>query len=273
MVDWSYELLDEEEGRLFRCLAVLAQEFDLSAAEAAGGQGSWAALGRLVDKSMVVAVPGSGLTRCRLLETLHAYGMERRFAAGESDAARARHFAYFATAVEAAYDHRMTTGSDAEIVGPSRATSTTYGGAALGRDGRPHRCGAPGRGRCGRSGDAEGSPKGGPGSSGSCPAMPNLTATSRGHSWPRGTWPCGRWTARRRCGLSRSTMRCAPRLATSPARRGLRTTAGCRHPRRRPPPGEGLAGEGIGALRPLREQLRAVPSGGEHGTALGRLGW
>jgi predicted ATPase/DNA-binding CsgD family transcriptional regulator len=120
MVDWSYLLLDEDESRLFRSLSVMAGEFGLAAAEALGGDGSFRVLGRLVDKSMVAAMPGPGGTRYRLLETLRDYGLEQLAAAGEADAALGRHFAYFAGVAEAAYDRRIATGSDFELVRLSR---------------------------------------------------------------------------------------------------------------------------------------------------------
>ena len=120
LVEWSYQLLDEGESRLFRCLSVMAGEFDLAAAEALGGDGCLGVLSRLVDKSMVAVTPGPGGTCYRLLETLRDYGLEQLAAAGEADAARGRHFAYFAATVEAAYDRRMTTGSDTGLARLSR---------------------------------------------------------------------------------------------------------------------------------------------------------
>ena len=119
-VEWSYQLLDEDESCLFRSLSVMAGEFGLAAAEALGGEGSFSVLGRLVDKSMVAAMPGPGGTRYRLLETLRDYGLEQLATAGEADAALGRHFAYFAGTAEAAYDRRMATGSDIGLVGLSR---------------------------------------------------------------------------------------------------------------------------------------------------------
>ena len=130
LVDWSYRLLDEDESGLFRALSVVAGEFDLEAAEALGGDGSLGVLGRLVDKSMVTVTPGPGGTRYRLLETLRDYGLEKLAASGEADAAWGRHSAYFAAAVEAAYDRRMTTGSDTELARLARDMSNLR--AALG---------------------------------------------------------------------------------------------------------------------------------------------
>ncbi len=120
LVEWSYQLLGEDERRLFRSLSVMAGGFDLAAVEALGGDGSLGVLSRLVDKSMVTVAPGPGGTRYRLLETLREFGRERLAEAGEAGAARERHFAYFAAAAESAYDHRMMTGSDGELTRLSR---------------------------------------------------------------------------------------------------------------------------------------------------------
>ena len=129
-VEWSYQLLDEDESRLFRSLSVMAGEFGLAAAEALGSKGSFRVLGRLVDKSMVAAMPGPGGTRYRLLETLRDYGLEQLATAGEAEAALGRHFAYFAGIAEAAYDRRMATGSDIGLVDLSRESGNLR--AALG---------------------------------------------------------------------------------------------------------------------------------------------
>ena len=120
LVEWSYQLLSQDERRLFRSLSVMAGGFDLAAAEALGGEGSFGVLSRLVDKSMAAVMPGPGGTRYRLLETLRDFGLGQLAAAGEADAARERHFAYFAEAAESAYDDRMMTGADSELVRLSR---------------------------------------------------------------------------------------------------------------------------------------------------------
>ena len=112
LVEWSYQLLGEDERRLFRSLSVMAGGFDLAAAEALGGEGSFGVLSRLVDKSMVAVMPGPGGTRYWLLETLRYFGLGQLAAAGEAGAARERHLAYFAATAESAYDERMMSGSD-----------------------------------------------------------------------------------------------------------------------------------------------------------------
>jgi non-specific serine/threonine protein kinase len=83
-LEWSYDLLSEEERRLFRSLSVFAGSFSLEAAEeiCAADKLEAAAiqrlLGSLVDKSLLIA---GGETRepirFRMLETVQQYGHER----------------------------------------------------------------------------------------------------------------------------------------------------------------------------------------------------
>ncbi|MGK3945083.1 BTAD domain-containing putative transcriptional regulator [Streptomyces caeruleatus] len=87
VVDWSWDLLDEEERDVLRRLSVFAGGCDLAAAEAVCGPAALEALGSLVDKSLVVAAPsGDGEMRYRLLETVGEYAGERL---DETDGARA----------------------------------------------------------------------------------------------------------------------------------------------------------------------------------------
>jgi predicted ATPase/DNA-binding SARP family transcriptional activator len=94
-VEWSYDLLPEDERRLFRQLSVFVDGIDLDAAERiATGLGLHSdpgtALAHLVDTSMIdVAFDALG-TRYRMLETLRAYGLDRVAAAGEAEAAGER---------------------------------------------------------------------------------------------------------------------------------------------------------------------------------------
>ncbi|MFJ6388954.1 AfsR/SARP family transcriptional regulator [Streptomyces sp. NPDC091972] len=92
VVDWSWDLLDEEERDVLRRLSVFAGGCDLAAAEAVCGPAALDALGSLVDKSLVVAAPsGDGEMRYRLLETVGEYAGERldEKAGARADAERA----------------------------------------------------------------------------------------------------------------------------------------------------------------------------------------
>lgn len=78
-ISWSYELLDGEEQRVFRALAVFAGQFDLGAAESiCDGDDVLDLLTRLTRRSMLaVRRPELGGTRYEMLETLREYGRSR----------------------------------------------------------------------------------------------------------------------------------------------------------------------------------------------------
>ncbi|WP_217252532.1 BTAD domain-containing putative transcriptional regulator [Streptomyces sp. AC602_WCS936] len=96
VVDWSWELLDEEERDVLRRLSVFAGGCDLAAAEAVCGPAALQALGSLVDKSLVVAAPsGSDGMRYRLLETVAEYAAERLDETGGRAAAERAHLTYY----------------------------------------------------------------------------------------------------------------------------------------------------------------------------------
>ncbi|MEO8697402.1 MAG: LuxR C-terminal-related transcriptional regulator [Acidimicrobiales bacterium] len=100
-VSWSYELLDSTERALFQRLSTLAGSFDLDAAEAIGADGIVEgfevlnALGHLVDKSMVLAVPAPAGVRYRLLETLRQFAADRLAEQPDATLVQDRHAAYW----------------------------------------------------------------------------------------------------------------------------------------------------------------------------------
>ena len=91
MVEWSYQLLDEQEQRAFRALSVFPGPFTLEAAEAVAGPGVGPVVLRLVDCSLVVPPrPGpDGRSRYVMLETLRSYGAGLLAEAGEYEEAAA----------------------------------------------------------------------------------------------------------------------------------------------------------------------------------------
>jgi predicted ATPase len=112
VVDWSYELLFEDEQRVFERLAVLPGGCDLATAEAVCADEDLAAddvadhLRALVDKSLVVAVPAGDGLRFTLLQTLAHYGRERLTERGDAVRVRdamVRHFAELCAQSAAAY--------------------------------------------------------------------------------------------------------------------------------------------------------------------------
>ncbi len=103
-IAWSHDLLEDRDRAVFRSLGVFPGSFDLAAARAVCPEPGevLAALGRLVDKSLVVAEPHGGATRYRLLESIREYAAERLDEAGGTAAARERHLGHFLALAEAA---------------------------------------------------------------------------------------------------------------------------------------------------------------------------
>ncbi|MBO4255444.1 ATP-binding protein, partial [Streptomyces griseorubiginosus] len=96
VVDWSWDLLDEEERDALRRLSVFAGGCDLAAAEAVCGPSALDVLGSLVDKSLVVAAPsGDGGMRYRLLETVAEYAGERLDEVGRRTETERAHLTYY----------------------------------------------------------------------------------------------------------------------------------------------------------------------------------
>jgi predicted ATPase len=91
-VEWSYQLLDDHERRVFRAVSVFPGPFTLEAAEAVAGAEAGPAVLRLVDCSLLnpprPGVP-DGRSRYSMLETLLAYGNWLLAQAGEQDQAAA----------------------------------------------------------------------------------------------------------------------------------------------------------------------------------------
>jgi predicted ATPase/DNA-binding SARP family transcriptional activator len=96
VVDWSWDLLDEDERDVLRRLSVFAGGCGLAAAEAVCGPAAFDALGSLVDKSLVVAAPAAdGEMRYRLLETVAEYAAERLEETGVRKETERAHLTYY----------------------------------------------------------------------------------------------------------------------------------------------------------------------------------
>ncbi len=96
-VDWSHELLSDDERILLRRLAAFTGGWTLDAVEqVCGGDGLERLsildlLTALVDKSLVTVDERGTSMRYRLLETVRQYALDRLHEAGERDQVRGRH--------------------------------------------------------------------------------------------------------------------------------------------------------------------------------------
>jgi predicted ATPase/DNA-binding CsgD family transcriptional regulator len=108
-MDWSYELLDREEQRIFRSLSVFEGGFSLEAAQAVLDLDAGYMLDQLaalVDRSLLQPAGDSAAApRFTMLETIRAYGLDRLRAAQEHADLAQRHATYFLAMAEAAEPH------------------------------------------------------------------------------------------------------------------------------------------------------------------------
>src|SRR5439155_6768172 len=107
-IDWSYDLLSDEERAVFRRLSVFAGGCTLAAAESiCSGDGISEVdlldlLSRLIDKSLLVAEATEGESGFRLLESVRQYARERLIDAGEAEPTYRRHRDWYLALVERA---------------------------------------------------------------------------------------------------------------------------------------------------------------------------
>ena len=118
LLDWSYELLDDAEQRLFARLSVFAGGWTLSAAEVVGAGEVIAKddvvylLIALVEKSLVVADDDGD--RYRMLETVREYAREKLSMSGDANAVRERHRDFFLA---------LAVNAEPNLTGPEQAAS------------------------------------------------------------------------------------------------------------------------------------------------------
>ncbi len=108
VIDWSYDLLFDDERRVFERMSAFAGPCPLEAAEQVCAGPDIAPddvadlLARLVGKSLITAVRTGRGVRFRMLQTLAEYGHERLAARGELAVVRARHTGWAASVADVA---------------------------------------------------------------------------------------------------------------------------------------------------------------------------
>ena len=106
-LDWSYDLLSEVEKTVLRHVAIFVEGFTLNAVlalaehEEASQCDVVAAVGSLVEKSMIVSRIDSRETSYRLLDMTRSYALEKLIASGERDVIATRYAAHRAQEMEA----------------------------------------------------------------------------------------------------------------------------------------------------------------------------
>lgn len=109
-IDWSYDLLTDDEKLLFRRLSVFIGGRTLETVEAicggeAGDVHTLDGLASLVDKSLLwTQEQPDGETRYMMLVTIHEYATEKLEESGEAETMRQHHAMYFLRFVEDAED-------------------------------------------------------------------------------------------------------------------------------------------------------------------------
>lgn len=96
-VNWSYQLLNGQQRRVFRRVATFSAPFTLAAARAVGGAQAESTLLQLVDCSLLAppTQASDGSARYLMLQVLRAFALEKLAEAGEEADAAAAMCAYY----------------------------------------------------------------------------------------------------------------------------------------------------------------------------------
>jgi tetratricopeptide (TPR) repeat protein len=114
-IDWSHDLLGEEERTLFRKLSVFAGGRTIEAIEEVcdpeGELDALEGVESMVDKSLIRQEEADGEPRFVMLETIHEYAREKLEESGEAEEIKRLHAEYFLALAEEA---------EPELVGPDQ---------------------------------------------------------------------------------------------------------------------------------------------------------
>lgn len=112
-IEWSFNLLSENEKRLFTRLAVFSGGFDIIAAEEVCSDEKLPKervldlLSRLIDRSLVYNVKGTDHSlRYRSLETLRQFALQKLQLEKEEDNIKTRHVLFYSKMAEQAYEEQ-----------------------------------------------------------------------------------------------------------------------------------------------------------------------
>lgn len=117
MIDWSYDLLRDEERAMLRTVSVFSGGWTLSAAEIVFRADSAATpkaidlLASLADKNLIVVKTLDGSARYSMLDTVREYAHDRLLEANEEKPASDRHLAFFLEMAEQASQNKATGGA------------------------------------------------------------------------------------------------------------------------------------------------------------------
>ena len=118
-IDWSYDLLTDKERLLFERLSVFSSGFLVETAEEICSDNKFNkaeamdTLSNLVDKSMVIIKSRQeGSVRYGMLETLKEYASERLTDSGEKEIMDKRHFSFFLSILDRAFEERIDKGNE-----------------------------------------------------------------------------------------------------------------------------------------------------------------
>jgi predicted ATPase/DNA-binding winged helix-turn-helix (wHTH) protein len=102
MLDWSYDLLSEDEKAILCALSIFVGSFSLDKAQAvtcgldSAGLPVTNVVANLVDKSLISVAHTEGATSYRLLDTTRAYAAVKLRESGQADQIARRHALYYA---------------------------------------------------------------------------------------------------------------------------------------------------------------------------------